>query len=264
MRPTNCLGASFIVIVGASVNLFGLESDGKPVGGPLSGSTVLNAPFSAEAITTVKARLWDGTHIDQTTTMRFYRDRAGRVRVEHLMEGLPSPRTASERAIRTIVDPDPDDNWVYMLDPGTRTARGMGRSIMALMTGGGNSFAVPIGGNRFIDFRRALDEPLGELIGVAATTESLGSRRIEGVATTGRRGTIDVGNIRLEDERWESPELRLVIRARSSDSRAGVIEYALKKIETSEPRAELFELPPDVTRVTMAPVNDPWFSIGPP
>jgi hypothetical protein len=264
MRATSCLRASLVFIVAASANLFGLGSDNEPVGGPLSGPTVVDAPFSAEATTTVKARLRDGTRIDQTTTMRFYRDRVGRVRVEHLMEGLPSPRTANERAIRTIVDPDPDDNWVYMLDPRTRTARGMGRSIMALMTGGGNSFAVPIGASRFIDFRRALDEPLGELIGMAATTESLGSRRIEGVATTGRRGTINVGNIRLEDERWESPELRLVIRARSIDSRAGVIEYDLKKIERREPLAELFELPSDVTLVRTAPVNDPWFTIGPP
>lgn len=180
------------------------------------------------------------------------------------MEGLPSPRTASERAIRTIIYPDPNNNWVYMLDSTTRTTRPMGRSIMALMTGGGNSFAVPVGGLRFIDFRRALDVPLGELLGVTPATESLGSRHIEGMATVGRRGTINVGHVRLEDERWESPELRLVIRARSSDSRAGVIEYELKKIERSEPIGELFELPADVTLVMTAPDDEPWFTIGPP
>ena len=51
----------------------------ESIGGPLTGPSVLGAPFSADATTTVRATLSDGTRLDQTTTDRYYRDSAGRV-----------------------------------------------------------------------------------------------------------------------------------------------------------------------------------------
>src|SRR5688572_12363058 len=55
---------------------------------PLSGPVVTNAPFSADAVTTITQVLMDGTRIEQTTTARFYRDSAGRVRSEQTVLGL--------------------------------------------------------------------------------------------------------------------------------------------------------------------------------
>ena len=188
IRPTSCLPTLFLFLVAASGNLFGVGPAGssvEPLGGRLAGPPVFEAPFSAEAITTVKAQRRSGARIEQTTTMRFFRDRAGRVRVEQRMEGLEPPRTVSERAIRTIVDSDADDAWVYGLDSVTRTARRLARSIVALTAGGRQGFAVPIGGVRFLDFRRALDARISDLAGIEAATESLGPRLIEGVVTTG-------------------------------------------------------------------------------
>ena len=46
----------------------------------LTGPVVTDAPFSAEATTTITQILGDGTRIEQRTSARFYRDRTGRVR----------------------------------------------------------------------------------------------------------------------------------------------------------------------------------------
>ena len=85
--------------------------------------------------------------------------------------------------------------------------------------------------------------------------EQLGTRQIEGVKATGRRTTViiptdRVGNDRamqITDERWESPELSLVVYSRYSDPRTGVIEYKLTTIRRSEPAADLFQVPSDYT-----------------
>ena len=90
---------------------------------------------------------------------------------------------------------------------------------------------------------------------VRPTDEQLGTRQIEGVRTIGRRTTAiipinRVGNdqpITITDERWESPELRLVVYSRFSDPRTGVVEYRLTGINRSEPRADLFTVPAEYT-----------------
>src|SRR6185436_15863899 len=85
--------------------------------------------------------------------------------------------------------------------------------------------------------------------------EQLGTRQIEGVKTTGMRTTTTIpqgriGNdrpIQIVDERWDSPELGLLIASRYSDPRTGVVDYKLTNINRSEPRADLFTVPSDYT-----------------
>jgi len=85
--------------------------------------------------------------------------------------------------------------------------------------------------------------------------EQLGTRQIEGLKTVGRRTTVTIptdriGNdrpIQITDERWESPELGLVVYSRYSDPRTGTVEYRLTSINRSEPRADLFTVPSDYT-----------------
>jgi hypothetical protein len=113
--------------------------------------------------------------------------------VERPLSGLPAPTTIAERHIRTIIDPDPGAGGVYTLDAQTRTARFAPRSLVGMTTGGNRWFSVPVGGVRFLDFRRA-----GDLLSADAGAfadvrdEPLGSQRIAGVETTGRRVTIIV------------------------------------------------------------------------
>ena len=91
--------------------------------------------------------------------------------------------------------------------------------------------------------------------GLKPAVEQLGSRQIDGVKATGRRTTViiptdRVGNDRpmqIVEERWESPELNLVVSSRYSDPRTGVIEYRLSNIVRSEPSADLFQVPSDYT-----------------
>lgn len=73
-----------------------------PAGGPFSREAVLNAPFSADATTSVRILLSDGTARVQTVTARYYRDSQGRVRAELdtpwgpyvvvEIPGLPTPK----------------------------------------------------------------------------------------------------------------------------------------------------------------------------
>jgi hypothetical protein len=150
------------------------------------------------------------------------------------------------------IDPDPGDGSAYSLDPNTRTARRVPRIEIAL------------GGNVMLNYRttagavlvtgRTGGPPLGGG-GNAPTEALLGARQIEGVKTLGRKTTTiiptgQIGNdrpIEITDERWESPELRMLIYSRNSDPRTGVVEYRLTNINRSEPPAELFMIPPDYT-----------------
>ena len=50
-------------------------------------AVVRDAPFSADGITTVTQMLADGTRIERTTTSKFYRDSAGRVRRDQTIIG---------------------------------------------------------------------------------------------------------------------------------------------------------------------------------
>jgi hypothetical protein len=85
--------------------------------------------------------------------------------------------------------------------------------------------------------------------------EALGTHQIEGVRATGRRTTNtipagQIGNdrpIQITDERWESPELKVLVYSRFSDPRTGVVEYRLTQISRAEPASELFAVPTDYT-----------------
>jgi len=271
MRPVRFLRrvcALAALAAAVSATAFGqVKVPAESVGGPLSSAPVLEAPFSADATTTVHAILGDGTRLDQTTTDRYYRDSTGRVRIERHMEGLPAPKTRSERHIRTVVAPDPS-RWpgVYTVDDQTGTTGLNPRSIVSMTAGGSISFAVPVGGVRFLTFERA-----GDLLSADPGAfgdmrdESLGIKRIAGVEATGRRITIVVPpgyhqndqSIEMVDERWESVELQLLIQSRHSDPRS-TIEYRVSNIRRTEPPAHLFELPTGIPIVSS--VNEPAMS----
>ncbi len=224
------------------------------VGGPLTGPPVLNAPFSADATTTVRQTLSDGTRIERTGIARYYRDRQGRVRVDQTILGLGVLNPAAEGQVIITIHPDPSKGAAFTLDPATKTANLHPRDIVGLAVGGGDTYALPLGGPRweFLVFSRG--DRLSNL-GADKREESLGSHPIEGFEGIGRRITMTVpvgvfGNDRpfeIVDERWESPELKMLLYSRSSDPRTGIIEYRLTNIRRAEPPAHLFVIPPDYT-----------------
>ena len=221
-------------------------------GGPFSGLVVRDAPFSAEARTTVSQTLPDGREVVRVGVARYYRDRAGRIRVEHVISGLDPLNTAPKGQVRTIVDPDPEDSSVYTLDERTRTANLSPRFMYDQAVGGGASFALPIGGARWgaLVFgqreRRWGKPPIGSI-----EQEPLGRRRIEGLEAVGHRLRITepTGEFAVE-ERWESPELGLLVCSTRTDSRSGAVEYRLTNVRRIEPSSHLFVIPPDYSIAT--------------
>jgi hypothetical protein len=228
--------------------LVGGPSVETPAGGdPMVGPVVSNAPYSGDAVTTVTQILMDGTRIEQSTTAKFYRDSAGRVRREQTIIGLDALNPSRESQTVITIAPMPGDPLAYQLDPTTRTARRVGRSAPAL----GPYFAINFTGSVGLRTRRT-DQPPDTSKPVE---ESLGTRTIEGLKATGRRTTTtiptgQIGNdrpIEITDERWESPELQVLLSSRHSDPRTGIVEYRLTNVSRAEPPADLFQVPPDYT-----------------
>ena len=260
VRQSLCLAACLYLVVG----LPNVSARQSTPGGPLTGPAIRDAPFSADGTTIVRQTLMDGTRIERTATARYYRDRQGRVRVEQAIRGLEPLNPASTSQMRITVWPDPAGWQAYTLDPLTRTANVGPRNLAGLAVGGGDTFALPLGGTRFLLFHGALETHHGSRD--AAVEKSLGSRQMSGVDTVGRRLTLivpiaQIGNdrpIEVSEERWESPELNIVIYSRLSDPRIGVIEYRLSNVRRADPPPELFVVPNDYTVVGS---KGPWLTL---
>jgi len=225
----------------------------------LAGPVVPDAPFSADATTTVTQVLGDGTRIEQTTTARFYRDRAGRVRREQTILGLGGLNAGGNMQTVTIA-PDPTNGTAFTLDPMTRTARRVPRIAIPLAA----NMVFQTNGGTVLVRGRTGGPPLGGAAGSRPTEELLGARQFETVRALGRKTTSviptgQIGNdrpIEVTDERWESPELRMLIYSRNSDPRTGVVEYRLTNINRAEPPADLFTIPSDYS-VNQPPLPPP-------
>jgi hypothetical protein len=219
----------------------------------LNAPVVADAPFSADATTTVTQVLGDGTRIEQTTSARFFRDRAGRVRREQTIIGLGAVNGAGSAQTITI-DPDPSDGMAYTLDPVTRTAMRVPRVVFSSFNGAirinSANGAFMLNGAPAVAVAGRGTPARGP--DVTTTFEMLGTRQFDGVSAVGRKTTTtiptgQIGNdrpIETTDERWESAELRILVYSRTSDPRTGVVEYRLTNINRSEPPPDLFEIPP--------------------
>ena len=192
---------------------------------------VKGLPYSAEGITTVKLTMFDGTKVERTVTAKFFRDSAGRTRREQTVVGLEALDPGNDfRAVVHIVDPVAD--VFYTLNPGSRTAD---RLPLSLLRGSRRPLNVPI------DYgKKETDLGVKDIDGISAK----GTRTVTTVPTG------QVGNDRpidIIDERWESVELKVLLRSLHRDPRSGDIEYALTKISRAEPSASLFQVPSGYT-----------------
>jgi hypothetical protein len=282
-RPAVCVIAflSLVCLTGQSVQGQGRRGGGPATTGvgdrverrdadPLAGPVVSGAPFAADATTTVVQTLSDGTRIEQKSTTKFYRDGTGRVRREQTIIGLDTLNpSAGPRTIITL-DSVPGDPMPYVLDPVARTARQIPRGIaLAGAVGALNGLSLtyfrartPAGiaadpTDLVLNVQGLSVARRGVPNDLRPAEEQLGSRQIEGVKATGLRTTITIpqgriGNdrpIQIVDERWDSPELGLLIASRYSDPRTGVVDYKLTNINRTEPRADLFTVPSDYNTV---------------
>ena len=88
MRIPVAMAFSFL-----SITAFGQITTTRAADG--SSVSLLNEPFSADAVTTLVRTLPDGTHITRETTGKMYRDSEGRSRTDRtpgqFMAGQPAP-----------------------------------------------------------------------------------------------------------------------------------------------------------------------------
>jgi hypothetical protein len=111
--------------------------------------------------------------------------------------------------------------------------------------------------------RRRVSISGSEPNGVPQAGESLGTKQMEGVTVIGRRTksiipTGQIGNdrpIEITDERWESADLKLLVRSHHHDPRTGDVEYRLTNIVRGEPSPDLFVVPSDYTIIGGAKVE---------
>jgi hypothetical protein len=202
---------------------------------PLDFETVTGLPFTAEALTEMTQELRDGNRIEQRSTTTIARDGRGRVRREQALPLLGPVMLDSD--VRMITISDPRERVVYLLDPRRRTV---------------SKSTLPAGPPP----RRGAG-PRGErpLPPPQILSESLGTRQIDGLRAEGTRQTLtipagafgNVGPINVITERWESPELKIVLESRRSDPRLGDVVYRVVRLERGEPAADLFTVPPDYT-----------------
>jgi hypothetical protein len=200
------------------------------------GGVVKNAPYSADAITGTTQLLADGNRIEQSTTQKLYRDSEGRERREETV--LATGALAQAAMPHMVTISDPVDNVSYTLYTEQRTARRTN----------GRGFSGPV---------QFYSTDGGARIGNGSTVakEDLGSRNIEGVMAQGTRTTEtipagQIGNvapIKVVDEVWHSPELKMNVLTTHSDPRSGETVYKLINISRAEQPKSLFEPPADYT-----------------
>ena len=152
-----------------------------------------------------------------------------------------------EPATFAVIDPDPGDHTVYVLDPQARTFRRSSHSLAVGTYDAGSSAALPVGINHY---RIAHTSELLDPENHAAFEEAIEPRHIEGLAAVGRRLSVMVagGHAGLEvtSERWESPDLKVLLAASVSDPRSRItLEHRLTKITRVAPAAALFAIPSD-------------------
>jgi hypothetical protein len=96
------------------------------------------------------------------------------------------------------------------------------------------------------------------------TTQSLGTKTIEGIEVTGTRSasTIAAGAIGNDEdltttrEEWYSPVLKVVVQSTQNDPRFGQTTYTLMDIQQGPPDEALFQVPADY-KIEQIPMPKP-------
>jgi hypothetical protein len=257
-NPTDSVSASGGIVATAGI----LGTPFPVVAAQLAGGgTVTGAPYSAVAITETTQTLADGSHITHSSSATLYRDSQGREWREDSLPALAGAAGAGQTPPKMVFISDPVAGTNYMLDPNSHTAHRMAVAPLVQKTGGSNAFFVngitisagmlppaPAGGPVMIFKSQgsASHFPVPQI-------EPLGSSTIEGVLADGTRSTTTIpvgeaGNdreLRIVDESWYSPDLKVTVLSRHSDPRMGETVYRLTQINRTEPLASMFEVPPD-------------------
>jgi hypothetical protein len=228
-------------------------------------TTVPNAPFSADAETEFTQVLGDGNRIERRYSSMVTRDSHGRTRREQEI-ALVGPLAVDGPSPRLITIVDPVAGHSYTLDDKQRMAFRNPVAMAGLRAAHGIGFGTANGTPLAWTSSTATAKPqiavaptqgqrvfIGDAAAAKVTTESLGTRSIEGVVAEGTRTTSTIpagaiGNvlpIEVVSERWYSKELQMAVLISRRDPRSGDSIYRLRNIVKTEPPQDLFTVPPD-------------------
>jgi hypothetical protein len=212
----------------------------------VEGQTIKGAPYSAQAVTSVKQTLATGSEISTQMTALVARDAEGRTRREQTLRAIgpwalgPLSEQGRRESPTVILIQDPVKQVNFTLDPRTHVARmSRQRSAAALEEERRRENARGEEASR--------REPRQE------RSESLGKQKIEGLLAEGRRTVTtflagSVGNsaaIEIVVDTWVSVDLHVVVMGKRNDPRVGDMTYRLVSIKRGDPPASLFEVPAD-------------------
>jgi hypothetical protein len=217
----------------------GPDFDRGPGLGEFHGQITTGAPFSGTRTVTHSQTLTDGTTITRTQVMKEARDSQGRVYTETVpARNGDGPR----RAMVRIFDPVSHTAITYASD--SKQA-----NVLHLPEPG--QFRGPRGA----DNDEAREEFHGRDNMPDPTTESLGSKTLNGIVAEGTRTTRVIpagarGNdkpITITHEVWTSTDLKVVVMRVETDPREGTTTMQLTNISRDEPAASLFQTPAGYT-----------------
>ena len=187
---------------------------GRAQDGPFNVAPVIDAPFAADAITTLTPAGGESAGPVVTVRDRYYRDSTGRVRAER--------RTPGGDLVAIDTDPHDDGRRVSFLNPDERIVLKVPVYLAWFVFNSGTNVTLPRA-----PFRHVLIGPSQPQ--AAACGGCPGPPAITG---DGAPGDSDV-----------SADLHLVVRARRFHPRAGTIEFRVTDIRREEPPPELFAVP---------------------
>lgn len=210
----------------------------------MPGAMVKGAPYSADAVDERIQTLADGNRIVNKRVTRLYRDGQGRTRQDLL---------AADGRVRTIHIVDPVAGVHYVLDPRTKIATRLPLPRLPNQP----QVTVADGGSVRVQASSIVSRTVGndtyvEVGGEAGgDCKTLSKKEIDGIKVEGcvKLSTIPAGRvgnekpIELSNERWYSPELKLVLATTARDPRTGEARYRLEKMSRTEPDASLFKVP---------------------
>jgi len=222
-------------------SLLGQTKQGDPAAWQLVTPDVLTVPVAWEAplvsghpysATAREVTLSpDGAHIDRSHSEMVYRDDQGRTRREP--EG-------GKRV--TILDPTA--GITYTLDPERKiaTKRTMAPRAFEPQT------RVPAQSPLEIATAQVRSRP-------NTTVEDLGTQVVNGVSAQGVRVTTvtpigTIGNdreLKTVVDRWVSPDLHVLVKSVTTDSRSGTFKYDLTNLVLASPDPSLFQVPAGYT-----------------
>jgi hypothetical protein len=221
----------------------------------LSGQTVTGRPVSGTEVRKSTQTLGDGTEIATSESDLFYRDSAGRTRLEMTAQGrivLVDPvarvtvtlNTAAKTARKVTMPVSAEASRVAVAVAGPEAGRGSPTYVFTL---GNGAPALAAAGRR------------GAGSAENRKHEDLGVESLNGVLATHTRDTLtipqgQIGNnrdIHVVNERWYSDDLQMLVKTANSDPRFGENTYEFTDISRDEPDATLFQIPPDYTMLEM-------------